>query len=203
MRVAYFSDFATWLPDPYYTHRQYVAALKSREVSAHGSILRANDSVQGVPRGRDIRQAFVPNAPAGPRLARPGPPAGLDPDQMRSKLARNIGRVALGVILQPWRPSPGLFLRQPNHLPNPSPCRGHRTLALVLETYDSVSLVLCSTDLTTGIEFGIASRTSFIKATWLATSFGCTGRMICPVGCLWAIRPTHIGNHCGFPPVLS
>ncbi|MCC4298431.1 NYN domain-containing protein [Aurantimonas coralicida] len=34
-KVAYFSAYATWLPDPYKRHRQYVAALKNAGVECH------------------------------------------------------------------------------------------------------------------------------------------------------------------------
>jgi hypothetical protein len=43
-----------------------------------------------------------------------------------------------------------------------------------------VLLVLCTTDPATGIEFATVSRVRFIKAAWLARSFGCGGRMIGP-----------------------
>ena len=78
---------------------------------------------------------------------------------------------------------PGLSLGQPNHLAkekSPSFCHGCRTLALVTEEFDSVLLVRCTTDPATGIEFATVSRVRFIKAAWLARSFGCGGRMIGP-----------------------
>ena len=57
-------------------------------------------------------------------------------------------------------------------------CDGCRTVVLASKTLDSVSLVLCLTDLTPVIEFAVASRIRFIKTASFATSFGCRGRMI-------------------------
>jgi hypothetical protein len=34
-KVAYFSAYATWLPDKYNRHRQYVAALQATNVECH------------------------------------------------------------------------------------------------------------------------------------------------------------------------
>ena len=35
VKVAYFSAYATWMPDAYYRHRQYIAALKTTPVVCH------------------------------------------------------------------------------------------------------------------------------------------------------------------------